>query len=333
LKLGAAGVDVQLESLRALLLGGVAFDTPSPETRGEESADHHSFPLFADRDAAMNASYTRTIPAIAYFNGSVRGLAAGSEVTMHGFTVGHVTSVSLRYDRAKHEIVVPVEFEVQPERVVGLGNQVFETPAEAVNAMLALGLRASLQSTSLITGQQSVALEFQANEPPVKVVMEGKNFVLPSTESSGLSGLTGSATELLNKVNTIPFDQIGKSVNSLLLAANNLADAQQMKQSLTDLAGIIVNAKDLVRSVDSGVSPAAKQLPDLVASLQKTLTNANLLVQTLGSGYGDNTKFNRDLDRVLLQANDTLTSVRALADLLSRDPAALIKGRSDGSSK
>jgi len=35
----------------------------------------------------------------------------------------------------------------------------------------------------------------------------------------------------------------------------------------------------------------------------------------------------------LLQANDTLTSVRALADLLSRDPAALIKGRSDGGSK
>jgi paraquat-inducible protein B len=58
-----------------------------------------------------------------------------------------------------------------------------------------------------------------------------------------------------------------------------------------------------------------------------------VLVQSLGGGYGDNTKFNRDLDRLLVQANDTLTAVRSLADLLSRDPAALIKGRGDGGSK
>jgi paraquat-inducible protein B len=332
-KLGAAGVDVQLESLRALLLGGVAFDTPSSETRGEMSTDHHLFPLFADREAAKNASYTKVIPAISYFNGSVRGLAEGSEVTMHGFTIGHVTNVKLSFDPEKHTVIVPVEFDVQPERIVGVGSQVFKTQAEAVNAMVAQGLRATLQSTSLITGQQSIALEFKPDAPSVNVTMEGTHFVLPTSESAGLSGLEGSATELLGKVSTIPFDQIGKSLNSILLSANTAAGSEQMKQSLTDLAKIITNAKGLVSNLDSGVSPAAKQLPELVASLQKTLTNANLLVQTLGSGYGDNTKFNRDLDRVLLQANDTLTSVRALADLLSRDPAALIKGRTDGGSK
>ena len=65
-------------------------------------------------------------------------------------------------------------------------------------------------------------------------------------------------------------------------------------------------------------------------SLQKTLANANVLVQSVGNGYGDNTKFNRDLERLLVQANDTLTSVRSLADLLVARPAALIKGRPDG---
>src|SRR6266481_5118505 len=95
IKLGGAGVEVQMESLKALLLGGIAFDTPAAEIRTAITAENHVFPLFADRDAANNASYTRKIQVISYFPGSVKGLAPGSEVTMHGLKVGQVTNVRL----------------------------------------------------------------------------------------------------------------------------------------------------------------------------------------------------------------------------------------------
>jgi paraquat-inducible protein B len=163
--------------------------------------------------------------------------------------------------------------------------------------------------------------------------MVGKDFVIPTSEGGGIAGLEASATDLLSKVNSIPFDEIGKNVNGILLAANTAAGSEQMRKSLGDLAEIIANAKGLVGSLDNGLGPAVKQLPELAASLQKTLTNLNVLVQSVGTGYGDNTRFNRDLGRLLVQANDTLTSVRSLADLLSRDPAALIKGRSEEGSK
>jgi len=73
-----------------------------------------------------------------------------------------------------------------------------------------------------------------------------------------------------------------------------------------------------------------KQLPQIAAGLEKTLTSANKLVMSLDTGYGDNTKFNRDMDRLLAQANDALRSIRALSDLLARHPEALIKGRPEG---
>src|SRR5437899_2737064 len=103
-KLGGAGVEVQMESLKALLLGGIAFETPTAEIRAAAAPENHVFPLFADRDAANNASYTRKIPVISYFPGSVRGLAPGSEGTMHGLKVGAVTDVRLAYDPAKHTL-------------------------------------------------------------------------------------------------------------------------------------------------------------------------------------------------------------------------------------
>ena len=324
IKLGGTGVEVQMESLKALLLGGVAFETPAADVHAVEASLDHVFPLFADRDTANAASYTHKIPAIAYFPGSVSGLAPGSQVTMHGIKVGQVTDVRLSYDAAKDNVVAPVRFEVEPERVVGVGQRVFKTDTEAVDALLKKGLRASLQSASLITGQQQVTLEFVPDAPPVEVSMDGPDFVVPSTEGGGFAGLAASATELLNKVNTMPFDEIGKSLDGILKSVNDVAQGPQTKKALTDLAAMIASAKGMIQRLDT------KQLPELTAGLEKTLTSANKLVLSLDNGYGDNTKFNRDLDRLMAQATDAVRSIRALTDLLARHPEALIKGRPEG---
>jgi len=330
IKLGGTGVEVQMESLKALLLGGVAFETPVAEIHTAETSEDHVFPLFADRETANAASYTRKIPAISYFSGSVSGLAPGAAVTVHGLKVGEVTDVRLTYDAAKDAVLAPVRYEIEPERVVGVGKRVFKTDAESVQALLKQGLRASLQSANLITGQQNVALDFVTDAPAAEVSMDGQDFVVPAGEGGGFAGLTASATELLNKVNQMPFDQIGKNLDGILKSVNDLAQGPQMKKALTELAGMMASAQNMVQNLNSGLSPAAKQLPEVTAGLQKTLANANKLVLSLDSGYGDNTKFNRDMDRLLAQANDALRSIRALSDLLARHPEALIKGRPAG---
>ena len=72
------GVEVQMESLRALLLGGIAFETPAAGQPRSRSADNHVFPLFADRDdgqcRVLHAARSRWSR---YFPGSVSGLGAG----------------------------------------------------------------------------------------------------------------------------------------------------------------------------------------------------------------------------------------------------------------
>ena len=324
IKLGGTGVEVQMESLKALLLGGVAFETPAADINTAETSDNHVFPLFADRETANAASYTRKIPAISYFPGSVSGLAPGAAVTVHGLKVGEVTDVRLTYDAAKDVVLAPVRYEIEPERVIGVGKRVFKTDEESMDALLKKGLRASLQSANLITGQQNVALEFDADAAAAEVSMDGPDFVVPATEGAGFAGLTASATELLNKVNQMPFEQIGKNFDGILKSVNDAAQGPQLKKALTDLSGMIASAQTMIRNLDT------KQLPELVSGLQKTLTNANKLVLSLDSGYGDNTKFNRDMDRLLAQANDALRSIRALSDLLARHPEALNKGRPAG---
>ena len=329
-KLTGAGVQVQVVSLQALLLGGITFDTPADSNAAPAPANH-VFPLFADREAAIGASYSRKIPVVSYFSGSVRGLGPGSKVTMHGLEVGEVTDVRLTYDRAKDAIVAPVHYVIEPERIIGIGaKDVFKTPEQGAAVMLQRGLRATLQSASLITGQQEVGLIFDTKAPPATVTMEGPNFVLPSVESGGLDSLAASATELLNQVNTIPFTQIGQQLQSILGGVNDVTASPEMRQTLKDLSAMVASADEMVRHLDTGLTPASKQLPELTANLQKTLINANKLLLSVDNAYGNNTDFNRELERLLRQTNEAMSSLSALADLLTRHPEALIKGRPHG---
>ena len=329
-KLTGAGVQVQVASLRALLLGGIEFSTPVEYSHTEASLENHIFPLFPDQDTAIAASYTRKIPLVSYFSGSVRGLGPGSEVTMQGFTLGHVTDVRLIYDPVKDRVVAPVRFEVEPERVLGIGKRAFKTPAEGLDDLLKRGLRATLESTSLITGQQAVVLKFVPDAPPATVSKEGDYFVLPAVEGGGFADLEASATALLNKVNTIPFEQIGNNIESILRSVNDIASGPEVRQAVTNLTATLASAKDLVQHLDAGAAPALRELPAVVDELETALTNANRLLVSLDNGYGNNTQVNRDLDRLLVQTNDAVRSLRALADLLARHPEALVKGRPQG---
>src|ERR1700730_9846286 len=72
--LGAEGVRVQLQSLMAVLSGGIAFDTEANERGTPVAAMDATFPLFKDETTARVASYSERFPYLIYFDGSVRGL-------------------------------------------------------------------------------------------------------------------------------------------------------------------------------------------------------------------------------------------------------------------
>jgi paraquat-inducible protein B len=175
-----------------------------------------------------------------------------------------------------------------------------------------------------------IALEFEHDAAPAPLTMDGEDFVLPTTEGGGFAGLQAAATALLDKVNDIPFKQIGDNLNGILHAGNTMANGAKIQQALVDLSATLGSAKGLMAQLDADSGPALKQLPQITASLEKTLATVNKLALSINTGYGGDTQFNRDLQRLLVQTNDAVRSFRALADLLARHPEALIKGRAGG---
>jgi paraquat-inducible protein B len=327
-KLGAQGVQVELESIQALLLGGVEFETPDDALTTPTAAASHSFTLYDSQQAAEDASFIRRVPVIGYFTGSLAGLAPGSPVTFRGLRVGQVTGIGMEYDPTTNSVRTPVRYEVQPERFANIGALNKGSTLDNARFLVAHGLRAEIASANFLLGQSEIALEFVPDAAAATITVEGNAIVLPTVEG-GFTDLTRQVNAVLTKVNQIPLKAVGDNLNSLIGGVDNLANSPDLKQSLKSLAATLNQTNELMMRVNTGARPLLRRLPTMADDLQATLTNTNKLVASANTGYGDNSKFYRDLDRLLLQLDDAMQSLRVLADLLNRHPEALILGRTN----
>jgi paraquat-inducible protein B len=72
-----------------------------------------------------------------------------------------------------------------------------------------------------------------------------------------------------------------------------------------------------------------KRLPEIAAGLQDAVDRTNKLLASVNEGYGGDSRFSRDVTRLMSQLSEAASSLRVLADLLTRHPEALIRGRTD----
>jgi paraquat-inducible protein B len=327
LRLGADGVQLQVESLRAILLGGIAFETPEAARNGREMPDESVFRLYANQTAATSAALTRRVPVVSYFSDSITGLAPGAPVTFQGVRIGEVLGYDLTYDAATDRLRVPVRYEIEPERISGSASAESRGVLENARTLVRQGMRARLASANLITGQQQIALEMIENAAPAEITMEGNVVVMPTVPGQFASIMEG-VNRVLASVEAMPWQEIGRNVNSTVAGLNELIQGPELRASLAALQGTLTTAEQTMRGLDASLQPALRSLPQVMANLNNTVAQANRLIASANRGYGDGSQFQRDLERMLEQITVAARSLRSLMDQLNRNPESLIRGRS-----
>jgi paraquat-inducible protein B len=323
--LGASGVHVEMQSLQALLSGGISFETPKFIRDGKPSHADHEFHLYDSKTDADNAGYARNIQFVTYFTSSVGGLARGSAVEVFGLQIGTVTDVKLVLDKTTSAVRARVAFNVQPERIAtGSELESDQDPVAITTRLIDQGLRAVLESSSFITGQKDISLQYVPSAAPAKLGREGDALLMPS-QAGGFDNITTSLSDIMTKLDKIPFDQIGLNLASALKSVDRTVSGPDVQNALRKLSETLTDVQHLVRHTDQGVTPLLQRLPQISQDLQQAVRHADSLLGE--GGYGGNSDFNRNLSRVLDQVNDAARSIRLLADFLDRHPEALISGR------
>ncbi len=326
LTMGAGGIQLQLESLRALLLGGIAFDTPQAAQAGPEPAADHVFRLYDTQQAAEFAAARRRVPVISYFNESVSGLAIGAPVVFAGIRIGEVLGYDLEYDPETDRLRVPVRYEIEPDRIV-LSDQVQGRGIlENARILVSQGLRARLASANLLTGAQQISIDVIANAPHADVSLRDGVIVMP-TAPGQFASIIDAVQGVVARLEALPWQEIGTNVNGVLSGINEIVHGPELRASLAALQATLADAQTLLRNADEGLQPTLRGLPALMTNLQTAVAQATRVLNSANRGYGDNSQFLRDLERAVDQITGAARSIRSLADTLNRNPESLIRGR------
>lgn len=328
LQLNGAGLQFQVESLRAVVLGGIGFETPDDAKTEEESAAEREFTLFLNKDAADASIFKRSVPFISNFTGSVAGLAAGSPVMLHGLKIGEVESLSLLYERSTDSVLVPVHFMLEPERIALLDLPAGGDLDKKMRELVQRGLRVKLESSNILTGQKQLSMDVFPNAPPAKLEKQGQAFVIPVLGGSS-DDVATAATSLVNRLSDLPFEAIGQNLSQTLAGANALVNDKQLTASIASLRGTLASVQSLVDNLNHGLTPMTQRLPAIAAGLDNAVKRTDKLIGSLDNGYGGDSRFSRDVTQLMGQLSEAARSLRVLADLLSRHPEALIRGRTD----
>jgi paraquat-inducible protein B len=354
---GAGGVDVRMESLVALIAGGVAFDVPPFAVKAEPAAADTAFALFGDQAAAMKQPEAIARHYVLYFNDSLRGLSVGAPVTLLGLPGGEVTDVGLDIDPATLSLRGRVEVVAYPERLVArLATQTAagEAIARSMRQRQAFfqrlveqrGLRAQLRSGSLLTGQLYVALEFFPDAPKAKIDWSLEKPVFPTVPST-IPDLEAKITGILAKLDKLPYEAIGTDLTKAFATVDQvLADAgkalnhvdtdvtPELRTTLEELRRMIASADGLLKT---GMNKTLDEVNSTLGDVKRTLeelrgpiaTADRLLKNTDATLLGKNAPVQQDLRDALREVTVAARSLRILMDYLERHPDALIRGKTE----
>ncbi|HEX7816969.1 intermembrane transport protein PqiB [Dyella sp.] len=301
-QLGANGLKLNTQSLATVLAGGVAFQDPAGPHDATAAAEDAQFQLFNDQATAMappdgEPSYIRM-----RFDHSLRGLAIDAPVEFQGINIGRVVSINLDYDEKAQRFPLIVGAVVYPQRLgrvhdklVALAQSHGEdaTMAQMMGRLVDHGLRAQARSGNLLTGQLYIALDFIPNAPKAEFNPDSKPLQIPTAPGS-FDKLQEQIGVIVDKIQKIPFDSIGKHLD----------------QTLADLDGTLkqVNGKTL---------PA----------FNDTLKGARQTLGTANNALSSDSPLQQNLGNTLEELQRAARSLRVLTDYLGGHPEALIRGR------
>ncbi|MCC5888374.1 MAG: MCE family protein [Gammaproteobacteria bacterium] len=316
---GADGPEVRMESLQSLIFGGIAFETPAEAEQVTAEVEDLLFTLHASYREIEERAYIRKLNFVLYFDGSVRGLAAGAPVEFRGIRVGSVSDVRLELDPETLEFNLPVVVQIEPERIMDVTRG--PAPEAVIESLVERGLRARLQTGSLLTGQLFVELDMYPDSELRLRGVAGIDYPELPTVPGAMETITASIEKLVGQLDAVALDEIAANLLGTLEGTNALLNAPELERMLVDLEGSMRAFRGILEQVEaSDMEATLVAARGVLGNLERTLAVAADALDPQAPMY-------YNLVRMFSELEETARAIRALVELLEREPQAVIFGR------
>ncbi|BCR23223.1 MlaD family protein [Aquipseudomonas alcaligenes] len=273
---------------------------------------------------------------VVYFKGALDGLDVGADVTYRGVKVGSVREIRLSYDRNIKDVVMPVILRIDPRQTTS--KRSFD---QVLEQLVQRGLRAQLQTPSLLTGKAIVALDIFPDTPGY--VREPNELELPAIPSvpSRIDQAANLLNDLVAEIRELPLLELIDSATQAMRGIERLSRSDDLNNGLHSLAATLANLDRLSQRLDA-------QLPALLASAQRssgeldatlseirqasaglrqTLEQTNALLGDSRRSLGPESELQYQLGSALQELSRASKALQRTAESLEQQPQSLIFGK------
>ena len=310
--IGAAGAELDFGTLASLVTGGLTFDTIV--SGGVPIEDSVVFEVYPDEASARNSVFAGSEGAelnlSAIFEDNISGLTEGAPVELAGVRIGEVANLTGIVDPdlfGDNRVRLLANLTLRPARL-GLDAEVSEQETlDFLRARIVEGLRARLATASLLTGGLKVELVTvpDAAQASLETTL-GPYPLIPTTESD-ISDVSASAQGVLERVSSLPIEELLDGAIEFLGQLNSIASDEDLRETPSELRGLLAEARSFVGSESVQNLPA-----DLDAILKDLATASGDLKSLLGDLV--EAKAVEQLSAALTAASEAADSVYASVD-------------------
>jgi paraquat-inducible protein B len=284
---------------------------------------------------------------VAYFPGSVKGLRVGAPVDFRGVTIGQVTQIRVLFDPQAVTARIPVIMELDPSQIEMTGSEEASARNEP-ERMINAGLRAQLQSQSLLTGLLFVNLDFRP-DAPVRLVGGDEPYLEIPTIPSGFEQLQESAGDvaarmpaLLDQLNGLLADlnqaldqtsgEFGSIVSDVAVIAKHASEATpelvaRTEAAAEDLRRVAGTLDEILQSNRDAVGSMIDEWTVAASAMRRTADQVEQLVAENRQGLHDFTQYGLyEYSGLAQDAQRLVDQFSRIAEQLDRDPAGFLFG-------
>lgn len=322
----SGGISAKMESLAALVIGGLAFDTKSDDLSSQELSGSTVFPLYDSyKMAKEDTSGDEKLYYKMYFNDTLFGLVKDSTVEYQGVQVGKVESIILQVDGEKGEVKTIVKASILVDKLSDIGDRV--EAEDVLSKLVSRGLQGQLQTSSLLTGAQYIALIYpdkkSSSYAQLQKTQVSDMAVFPTTAASS-SLLNFDASELTG--------ELTKTVQ----AVRKVISSKDVKQIIANTGQLAKNISTMTKDLnDKGISGelvnTLQETRKAIVEIQKTAKAAEVTMKTaqgtINRSLGEDSALQYKLQVMLDDLSETANSFSVLADTLQRKPNSVLFGK------
>ena len=291
--------------------------------------------LLLSRDSLLS----RPVEYVVYFTGALDGLDIGADVTYRGVKVGNVQQINLSYDRTLNDVVMPVTIRINSDSARSKKkDRGFD---HSIEPLIARGLRAQLQTPSLLTGKAIVALDFFPEQPGY--IRDPHIIDLPAipTVPSRIDQIADVLRDLAKGLKEMPLKETLEAANKTLLAFERIATAPETQAGLHSLSVSLANFEKISQQLQQrlpgmldNVHSGSVELKDALVDVRHAAQSARDALQQMDAMVSDGRRSlgpQSELQYELLQSLQDLgqasKALQRTAESLEQQPQSIIFGK------